>query len=127
ASVSQAFDDFQRGWQAEFGEGIPLPSFSPATTRDFRVTSRAVRVDDAAITDLSGESVIRTEGPLGGPEDVGRLDVARRGAGRRGRSRWAGRFGRRVPPEARRAAVALRDDAGYHGSGSRPAPRHAQT
>jgi hypothetical protein len=37
-------------------------------------------VDDAAITDLSGESVIRTEGPLGGPEDVVRLYVVRRGA-----------------------------------------------
>jgi AraC family transcriptional activator of tynA and feaB len=78
--VSPAFDVFQRGWQAEFGDGIPLPAFSVATTRDFRVTSRAVRVDDAAITDLSGESVIRTEGPLGGPEDVVRLYVVRRGA-----------------------------------------------
>lgn len=58
----------------------PEQSFCPATTRDFRVTSRAIRVDDAAITDLSGESVIRTEGPLGGPEDVVRLYVVRRGA-----------------------------------------------
>jgi AraC family transcriptional regulator, positive regulator of tynA and feaB len=78
--VSPAFDDFQRGWQAEFGDGIPLPAFSQATTHDFRVTSRAIRVDDAAITDLSGESVIRTDGPLGGPEDVVRLYVVRRGA-----------------------------------------------
>jgi AraC family transcriptional activator of tynA and feaB len=80
APVSPAFDVFQRGWKAEFGDGIPLPAFSPATTRDFRVTSRAVRVDDAAITDLTGESVIRTDGPLGGPEDVVRLYVVRRGA-----------------------------------------------
>jgi AraC family transcriptional regulator, positive regulator of tynA and feaB len=79
-AVSPAFDGFRRGWEAEFGDGIPLPAFSRATTRDFRVTSRAVRVDDAAITDLSGESVIRTEGPLGGPEDVVRLYVVRRGA-----------------------------------------------
>ena len=79
-SVSRAFDVFQRGWKAEFGDGIPLPAFSPATTRDFRVASRAVRVDDAAITDLTGESVIRTDGPLGGPEDVVRLYVVRRGS-----------------------------------------------
>jgi AraC-like DNA-binding protein len=80
AGVSRAFDAFRRGWEAEFGDGVPLPSFSPATTRDFRVTSRAIRVDDAAITDLSGKSVIRTDGPLGGPEDVVRLYVVRRGA-----------------------------------------------
>ena len=78
--MDSTFDAFRRGWEAEFGDGIPLPAFSPATTRDFRVTSRAIRVDDAAITDLSGESVIRTEGPLGGPEDVVRLYVVRRGA-----------------------------------------------
>ena len=85
-SVSPAFDVFQRGWQAEFGDGIPLPAFSPATTRDFRVTSRAVRVDDAAITDLSGESVIRTEGPLGGPK---MLCGCTSSGGARGR--WAAR------------------------------------
>jgi AraC family transcriptional regulator, positive regulator of tynA and feaB len=79
-AVSRAFDTFRRGWEAEFGAGIPLPAFSPATTSDFRVTSRAIRVDDAAITDLSGKSVIRTEGPLGSPEDVVRLYVVRRGA-----------------------------------------------
>ena len=62
-AVSRAFDAFERGWEAEFGDGIPLPTFSPATIRDFRVTSRAIRVDDAAITDLNGESVIGTEGP----------------------------------------------------------------
>jgi hypothetical protein len=28
ASVSPAFDVFQRGWQAEFGDGIPLPAFT---------------------------------------------------------------------------------------------------
>ena len=79
-SVSRAFDVFQRGWKAEFGDGIPLPAFSAATTRDFRVASRAVRVDDAAMTALTGEAVIRTDGPLGGPEDVVRLYVVRRGS-----------------------------------------------
>ena len=47
---------------------------------DFRVKSRAVRVDDVAITDLRGASTIRTDGPLGGPEDVVRLYVVKQGA-----------------------------------------------
>jgi len=80
ASVSRAFETFQRGWEKEFGDGIPLPAFSPATTGDFRVRSRVTRVDDVAITDLHGASVIRTEGPLNGVEDVVRLYVVQRGA-----------------------------------------------
>jgi AraC family transcriptional regulator, positive regulator of tynA and feaB len=78
--VSRAFEAFRRGWEKEFGDGVPLPTFSPATTRDFRVKSRAVRVDDVAITELRGASVIRTDGPLNGIEDVVRLYVVERGA-----------------------------------------------
>lgn len=78
--VSQAFDAFRRGWEKEFGAGVPLPTFSPATIGDFRVRNRATRVDDVAITDLHGTSAIRTEGPLGGAEDVVRLYVVQRGA-----------------------------------------------
>lgn len=78
--VSRAFDAFRRGWEREFGDGVPLPAFSPATTRDFRVRSRAARVHDVAITDLHGASVIRTGGALGGPEDVVRMYVIQRGA-----------------------------------------------
>ena len=78
--VSRAFDAFRRGWEREFGEGVPLPTFSSATIGDFRVKSRAVRVDDVAITDLRGASTIRTDGPLGGPEDVVRLYVVKQGA-----------------------------------------------
>lgn len=77
---SRAFDVFRRGWEKEFGDGVPLPTFSPATTADFRVRSRATRVHDVAITDLHGASVIRTDGPLNGIEDVVRLYVVRRGA-----------------------------------------------
>jgi AraC family transcriptional regulator, positive regulator of tynA and feaB len=78
--VSRAFDAFRRGWEREFGAGVPLPTFSPATTGDFRVRSRVTRVDDVAIADLHGKSAIRTEGPLGGPEDVVRMYVVQRGA-----------------------------------------------
>lgn len=77
---SPAFAAFRHGWEAEFGDTAPLPAFSPATMGDFRVRSRAVRVNDVAITDLRSASVIRTEGPLGGPEDVVRLYVVKRGA-----------------------------------------------
>jgi AraC family transcriptional regulator, positive regulator of tynA and feaB len=79
-SISPAFDVFRRGWQAEIGDEFPLPTFSSATTRDFRVKSRATRVDDVAITDLRGASAIRTEGPLNGVEDLVRMYVVRRGA-----------------------------------------------
>ena len=78
--VSPAFDAFRRGWETEFGDGVPLPMFSPATRSDFRVRSRAARVDDVAMTDLHGTSVIRTEGALHGIEDVVRLYVVQRGA-----------------------------------------------
>ena len=79
-SVSRAFDAFRRGWETRLGEGFPLPTFSPATTGDFRVKSRATKVDDVAITDLHGASAIRTEGALNGVEDVVRLYVVQRGA-----------------------------------------------
>lgn len=79
AGASRAFDDFRRGWEREFGDEVPLPHFSQATTRDFRVKSRATRVHDVAITDLSGASAIRTDGPLSGIEDVVRLYVVKRG------------------------------------------------
>jgi AraC family transcriptional regulator, positive regulator of tynA and feaB len=78
--ISPVFDAFRRGWEREFGDSVPLPTFSSATTCDFRVKSRAVKVDDVAITDLHGTSPIRTEGPLNGVEDVVRLYVVERGA-----------------------------------------------
>jgi len=75
-----AFDAFRGGWETEIGDGFPLPTFSPATTRDFRVSSRATKVGDVAVTDLHGASVIRTEGPLGGVEDQVRLYIVQRGS-----------------------------------------------
>jgi AraC family transcriptional activator of tynA and feaB len=79
-AAARGFDAFRRGWEAQVGGGFPLPSFSPATTGDFRIRGRAARVRDAAITDVHGASVIRTEGPLDGAEDQIRLFVVRRGA-----------------------------------------------
>ncbi|MFG2376837.1 helix-turn-helix domain-containing protein [Streptomyces sp. NPDC048504] len=75
-----AFDAFRDGWETEIGDGFPLPTFSPATTRDFRVRSRATKVGDVAVTDLHGASAIRTEGPLNGVEDQVRMYVVRSGS-----------------------------------------------
>ncbi|WP_107436361.1 helix-turn-helix domain-containing protein [Streptomyces hyaluromycini] len=74
------FDAFRSGWEAEIGDGFPLPTFSPATTRDFRVRSRATKVGDVAVTDLHGASAIRTEGPLDGVEDQVRMYVVQHGS-----------------------------------------------
>ncbi len=79
-TAPRAFDAFRSGWETEIGDGFPLPTFSPATTRDFRVRSRATKVGDVAITDLHGASAIRTEGSLRGVEDQVRLYVVRRGS-----------------------------------------------
>ncbi|MFD3563569.1 helix-turn-helix domain-containing protein [Streptomyces sp. NPDC058686] len=79
-TAPQPFDAFRSGWETEIGDGFPLPTFSPATTRDFRVRSRATKVGDVAITDLHGASAIRTEGPLVGVEDQVRMYVVRRGS-----------------------------------------------
>jgi AraC family transcriptional activator of tynA and feaB len=75
-----AFDAFRSGWETEIGDGFPLPTFSPATTRDFRVRSRATKVGDVAVTDLHGASAIRTEGPLNGVEDQVRMYIVRSGS-----------------------------------------------
>ena len=75
-----AFDAFRDGWETEIGDGFPLPTFSPATMRDFRVRSRATKVGDVAVTDLHGASAIRTEGPLDGVEDQVRMYVVRSGS-----------------------------------------------
>lgn len=79
-AVRGAFDAFRSRWQAQVGDGFPLPAFSPATVGDFRVKSRAARVRDAAITDVQGVSAIRTEGALGDVEDQVRMFAVHRGA-----------------------------------------------
>ncbi|MFD7840904.1 helix-turn-helix domain-containing protein [Streptomyces sp. NPDC059761] len=79
-TASRPFDAFRSGWETEIGDGFPLPTFSPATTRDLRVKSRATKVGDVAVTDLHGASAIRTEGPLNGVEDQVRMYVVQRGS-----------------------------------------------
>ncbi|MEU2618370.1 helix-turn-helix domain-containing protein [Streptomyces sp. NPDC007157] len=79
-TASGAFDAFRSGWETEIGHDFPLPTFSPETTRDFRVKSRATTVGNVAITDLHGASAIRTEGPLGGIEGQVRMYVVQHGS-----------------------------------------------
>jgi AraC family transcriptional activator of tynA and feaB len=79
-TASGAFDAFQRGWETQVGDDFPLPTFSAATTRDFRVKGRAAKVHDVAITDVHCASPVQTEGTLHGVEDQVRLYVVQRGA-----------------------------------------------
>lgn len=74
------FGAFLSAWETQIGDGFPLPTFSPATIRDYRVRSRASRVRDVSITDIDGESAIATAGHLGGIEDQVRMWVVERGA-----------------------------------------------
>jgi AraC-like DNA-binding protein len=74
------FDAFQRAWETQIGDGFRLPGFTPDTTGDFRVKTRAARVRDVAVTDIHGVSALRTEGKLSGIEDQVRMFVVRRGA-----------------------------------------------
>ncbi|WP_413798256.1 helix-turn-helix transcriptional regulator [Streptomyces iranensis] len=74
------FHAFQRGWDAELGDGLPLRSFNRDVTGDFRVRSRAAKVRDLALTDIHSMSAIRTAHALGGVEDRVRMYVVKRGA-----------------------------------------------
>jgi AraC family transcriptional regulator, positive regulator of tynA and feaB len=78
--ASHGFDDFRRGWETQVGDDFPLPTFSQATTRDFRVRGRAAKVRDVAITDVHCATTVQTAGTLRGVEDQVRLYVVRRGA-----------------------------------------------
>lgn len=73
------FDAFRHAWEAQIGDGFRLPGFSPDTTGDFRVKTRAARVRDVAITDIHGVSALRSMGKLDGIEDQVRMFVVRRG------------------------------------------------
>ncbi|MFI6041037.1 helix-turn-helix domain-containing protein [Nocardia sp. NPDC051321] len=78
-AVSRGFDNFRHGWQTQVGDAFPLPTFSQATTGDFRVRSRVAKVRDVAITDLGSASMIRTAGTPYGYADQVRMYVVRRG------------------------------------------------
>jgi AraC family transcriptional activator of tynA and feaB len=79
-TAARGFEVFRREWETQVGDGFPLPTFSAATTRDFRVKGRAAKVRDVAITDVHCASPVQTEGTLHGVEDQVRLYVVRRGA-----------------------------------------------
>ncbi|WP_225729250.1 MULTISPECIES: helix-turn-helix domain-containing protein [unclassified Nocardia] len=76
---SRGFDVFRRGWQTQVGDEFPLPTFSAATTGDFRVRTRVAKVIDVAITDLDSAAVIRTGSTPLGYADQARIYVVRRG------------------------------------------------
>ncbi|OKH94407.1 helix-turn-helix domain-containing protein [Streptomyces uncialis] len=77
--LPRGFASFRREWETQVGDGFPLPTFSPATTGDFRVEGRVAKVRDAAITDVNCASAIRTAA-LGDVEDQVRMWVVQRGA-----------------------------------------------
>jgi AraC family transcriptional regulator, positive regulator of tynA and feaB len=74
------FDAFRRVWEAQMGDGFPLPGFSAATAEDYRVRARAARVHNVAVADFRGVSAMRTGGRLGGTEDKALMFVVRHGA-----------------------------------------------
>ncbi|MET0496626.1 MAG: helix-turn-helix domain-containing protein [Actinoplanes sp.] len=58
------FDDFERSWHSQVGDGFPLPRFSAASATDFRLRLRATKVRDVVITGIDSESATRTaDGP----------------------------------------------------------------
>ncbi|WP_328352488.1 helix-turn-helix domain-containing protein [Streptomyces sp. NBC_00445] len=79
-AAPHGFDAFRRGWRTQLGDGWPMPTFSPATTGDFRVRSRVAKVRDVGILDLYGASAIRTAGDRHNHRDHVRMYVVRRGA-----------------------------------------------
>ncbi|MQS17113.1 helix-turn-helix domain-containing protein [Streptomyces kaniharaensis] len=78
--VPRAFDVFLGDWRTHVGDGFPMPGFTSATMADFRVSARAARVGDVAITDMMGASALRTAGALPEAEDQVRLYAVYRGA-----------------------------------------------
>ncbi|GAA1179058.1 helix-turn-helix domain-containing protein [Streptomyces hebeiensis] len=65
-AARHGFDTFRRGWEAQVGEGFPLPVFTPGADGGFRVSARASKVDDAVIADLYSEAF---SGHTGGVRD----------------------------------------------------------
>ncbi|MFJ9846045.1 helix-turn-helix domain-containing protein [Kitasatospora sp. NPDC101155] len=78
-AVPGGFNAFLRAWERHIGDGFPRPTNSPATIGS-RVTVRATRVADVAITDIDGASAVQTALTPGGMGDLVRLHVVRRGA-----------------------------------------------
>jgi AraC family transcriptional regulator, positive regulator of tynA and feaB len=73
------FNAFLRAWERHIGDGFPRPTNSPATIGS-RVTVRATRVGDVAISDIDGASAVQTALTPGSMADLVRLHVVHRGA-----------------------------------------------
>ncbi|MFD6158130.1 helix-turn-helix domain-containing protein [Nocardia sp. NPDC060256] len=72
------FDAHRRGWEAEFGPG--LPTFDADTTEDFRVRAHAVLMGDVFMVDIHGASGISTARPSEETDKEIQLYVVSRGA-----------------------------------------------
>ncbi|MEU8877882.1 helix-turn-helix domain-containing protein [Streptomyces javensis] len=75
----RGFDGFRRDWRTQIGDGFPLPRYSSATIRDFRVKSRVAKVRDVVIANLHTVSPARTTGAPPGVEDQIRMYIMHRG------------------------------------------------
>ena len=80
SAAPHGFDAYLREWETLVGDTLPLPTFSEATIRDFRVKGRAAKVRDVVITDAHCASPVQTAGNMRGVEDLVRLYVVQRGA-----------------------------------------------
>lgn len=75
------FGALRHQWEAQVGDSFPLPGLSPATTGDFRVSSRIARVHDVTLLGLKAASAIQNEGTVrDSSEDAVGLFAVFRGA-----------------------------------------------
>jgi len=85
----QGSEAFLREWESEISDGCQ-PTNSPATTNEFRVKSRALKMHDVAIIDLHGVSAVRSDRVPPKFEHQVRMFVVRRGTWTRDGSRNRG-------------------------------------
>jgi AraC family transcriptional activator of tynA and feaB len=79
-AAQPGFDAFQDTWETQLGDSFPMPAFSPATTEDYRVRTRAAQVRDVAIIDAHGVSALRTVEVPNDVEDQVKMYVVRHGS-----------------------------------------------
>ncbi|MER6736018.1 hypothetical protein [Streptomyces puniciscabiei] len=66
SAARHGFGTFRSGWEAQVGEGFPLPVFDPGADGGFRVTVHASKAGDTVIADLYSETF---RGRTGGARD----------------------------------------------------------
>jgi AraC-like DNA-binding protein len=79
-AVRPGFDAFRDTWETQIGDSFPMPAFSPTTTKDYRVKTRAAQVREVAIIDAYGMSALRTTNVPNDVEDQVKMYVVRRGS-----------------------------------------------